>query len=675
MKRLATAFVVIALSSSLMAQAPAASTAVPPAAPAVAAPAAPAAAPAASPVPSGDENLSGFIDLGYRWETGVYGSLATYRSIVDLGSGPKLLGTEFTILNPTKRFFDRIDVRAYNWGDDPYSTAHIDVSKSRFYQFSADYRNIAYYSNLPAFADPLLAGGTILDEQALDTRQRIGTYRLELFPGARIVPYLEYEHNANNGTGVSTFVTDANEYPVNNLVRSSTENYRGGVRVELNRLHVKLEQGGTTYKDDEQMNAGSGQTNYGNFLSPILGQTTDLTSLAEAWSVRGHSVYTDGSFSANPASWVDLYGSILYSEPVSNVNFTGVDTGNQVLFSQLLFYTGEQNLISAVSKLPHVSGSAGAEFRPVRRLRLIPSWLTDRMHTSGSNIGAQNLTTTSGLVPISSLLTSSLVTNTNQVEMNVLYELTRKITLRGGYRYVWGNASDLILPLAGLAGLDQGKIRRNVAIAGLTWHPLQNAWVNVDFEDGSSGSTYYRTSLYNYQKARIRGRHQISPSFSVSASASVLNNQDPLPGLNYSFLAHQESASVLYAPSSGKVWDFEGGYTRSTLRSNINYLDPEFLTTEQSSYRDNSHTVTAMFDLNMPARLHYKTKLTLGGSAFLSSGSNPSTFYQPTAKLSVAVHKNLSWISEWRYYGFDESFYLFQSFRTQMVTTGVRITR
>jgi hypothetical protein len=635
--------------------------------------------PVASPVPAPEQVLSGSLDVGYRWETGVYGSLNTYRSIVDLGSGAKLLGTEFTIRNPDKRLwdsFDRISVRAYNWGDDPYSTAHVDVGKAKLYQFSGDYRNIAYYSNLPAFADPLLSNKTILDEQAFDTRKRIGTYRLELLPGRMIVPYLEYEHNSDNGTGIATFVANANEYPVQNLVRGSTENYRGGVRVELGRMHVKLEQGGTTYKDDQRLDAAAGRTNFGNFLSPILGQTLDLTSLSEAWAVRGHSVYTNGSFSANPASWVDLYGSFIYSQPVSNVNFRGTDTGSQILFSNpLIFYTGEQNLIAAVSTLPHVSASAGAEIRPLPRLRLIPSWLTDRMHTTGSSAGSQALATTVDAVVIASQLTSRLVSNSNQAEMNILFDLTRKITLRGGYRYVWGNATDLTLPLAGLVGLDQGRIRRNVAIAGVTWHPVQNAWVNVDYEQGSSGSSYYRTSLYNYQKTRIRGRHQISPSISVSASVSMLNNQNPSPGIRYDFLSHQESASVLYAPSGGKTWDFEGSYTRSTLRSDIQYLDPGFLIPVRSFYRDNDHALTALFDVNLPGWLGNKTKLTAGGTAFLSSGSNPTTFYQPIAKLAVPLRKNVAWVSEWRYYGFSESFYQFQGFRTQMVTSGLRVSR
>ena len=52
--------------------------------------------------------------LGYTWRTDVGGSLDTYRSIVNLGSGPKLLGTEFKLVDPKHRIFDQIRVRAYS---------------------------------------------------------------------------------------------------------------------------------------------------------------------------------------------------------------------------------------------------------------------------------------------------------------------------------------------------------------------------------------------------------------------------------------------------------------------------------------------------------------------------------------------------------------------------------
>jgi hypothetical protein len=57
-----------------------------------------------------------------------------------------------------------------------------------------------------------------------------------------------------------------------------------------------------------------------------------------------------------------------------------------------------------------------------------------------------------------------------------------------------------------------------------------------------------------------------------------LNNQDPQPGINYDYLSHQESLSVMWSPAGGKAVDFQGSYTRSDLRSDlrsdINYLQP-----------------------------------------------------------------------------------------------------
>ena len=639
------------------------------------APAPAAAAPAASSVPSGEAVFTGFLDIGYRW-VGTGGSFDTYRSVVNLGSGPKMLGTEFQIIDPKHRLFDRIEVRAYNWGDDPYSTFHLTAHKNKLYDFSADYRNIAYYSNLPAFADPLLqTTGVILNEQSLDTRQRLGSYQLTLVPESWIVPYLAYDHQSSTGNGVANFVSGDDEFPVGSIITNSAENYRGGIRIERQRFHITLEQGGTTFRDNQQLGLASGK-DYGNFLGSVLGQTLVLTGLTQDYRVRVDSIYSKGLLTASIASWFDLYGQFLYSQPESSVFYQQADTGNQLLLSQVLFYSGEQSVISAVSKLPHTSGSLGGEFRPMRRIRIVPNWLTDRMHTNSSGTTAQQLIAV-GTAPtaINSLLSNALVDNYSQFDVNVMVEVMPKLTLRGGYRYWWGNASNVILPLAELAGLEEGHIHRNVGLAGFTYRPSAKISVSADFEDGSSVGQYFRTSLYNYQKGRVRGRYQVTPSFSISANASVLNNQNPTTGIRYDFLSHQESASFLYSPSGGKYWDIQGTYTRATLRSDIGYLNPAYETPLVSFYRDNSHVATALFEGNLPFRLGAPIKLSFGGSFYLSSGSNPTQFYQPVGRLSVPFNKALAWVSEWRYYGFDENFYGYQAFRAQTITTGVRLTR
>src|ERR1035437_3168965 len=61
-----------------------------------------------SPAPSAAENwLTGSVDFGYRWGTDA-GNFQAYRSVVNLGEGPKLTGLDFTILHPKKRLFDRL---------------------------------------------------------------------------------------------------------------------------------------------------------------------------------------------------------------------------------------------------------------------------------------------------------------------------------------------------------------------------------------------------------------------------------------------------------------------------------------------------------------------------------------------------------------------------------------
>jgi hypothetical protein len=79
--------------------------------------------------------------------------------------------------------------------------------------------------------------------------------------------------------------------------------------------------------------------------------------------------------------------------------------------------------------------------------------------------------------------------------------------------------------------------------------------------------------------------------------------------------------------------------------------------------------------VSLPAYAGLTAKLSAGGSLFLSSGSRPTSYYQPSAKLFAPVRKNLSLFVEWSYYGYGEAFYLYEGFRSNLVTTGLRFTR
>ena len=73
------------------------------------------------PAAAAESWLTGSIEAGYRWRTAVAGSSGAYRSVVDLGEGPKLFEAGFTLADPKKRLFDSLEANGTGWGDDPYT--------------------------------------------------------------------------------------------------------------------------------------------------------------------------------------------------------------------------------------------------------------------------------------------------------------------------------------------------------------------------------------------------------------------------------------------------------------------------------------------------------------------------------------------------------------------------
>ena len=652
------------------------------------APAATAPAPAAtegkteSPVPAPAENwLAGSIDFGYRWVSDA-GNFQAYRSVVNLGEGPKLTGIDFTILDPKKRLFDRLDARAFGSGGDPYSTAHLNARKLGIYDFNFDYRNIAYFNALPSYSNPLAPKG--FDEQAFDTRRRNTSFSLDLRPGKTIIPYLAFDRNSGYGHGIETWVQDSNdEFAVPTLLRDSTNNYRGGVRMEwCNCVHVTLEVGGTTFKDDDLASASG--TNFGDRTTSLQGQTLVLNSLQQAYGIRGSSIYTKALATASPFHWLNLYGQFLYSEPKVDVHYTDLAKGNFALLSQLLFYSSQTDLGTGAANQPHTSANFGFELRPFRRLRIVESWMTDRYHDTASPVAGPPLTavlstsppalTSLGLGFLDTPPNYTQVVNYNQQQTDVLFDLTSKLTLRGGYRYVWGDATVLAGQVSQSGTLASGQLSRNVGLAGLTFRPSQKLSVNLDYEGASSDRIYFRTSLNDYYKLRARARYQVAASLMLQANFQVLNNQNPAAAIQYDFESRDNSLAVYWTPAGGKRITLTGEYDRSSLSSNINYLGL-FFSPAVSVYRENAHTASSAIDINLPGYAGLTPKFTAGGSLFISAGSRPSRYYQPLMRLSLPLQKHVYWNTEWKYYGYGEQFYLYEGFRAHVFMTGFRLTR
>ena len=586
--------------------------------------------------------------------------------------GPRVFGVSFTIQDPKKRLFDRLDARSYNWGD-PNNTAHVDAVKRGIYDFRFDYRNIAYFNALPSFANPFAPAG--FNEQSLDVRRRNLSLGLDLLPGRHIVPFLAYDRNSGQGTGVSTWVQDiANEYAVPTQFRDGTQNYRGGLRFEYSRFHVTLEQGGTRFKDDQSAFDAVPLT--GDRTGMLFGTALQLSNLQQAYGIRARSVYSKVLATASPFRWLTLSGQFLYSEPKTDVNYIDVAKGNFALVTSLLFYNGQVDSIAGAANKPHVSGNAGFELRPFRRFRMVESWSTDRFHDAAYAAIAQYLLTGSGpTAPTSTLLPDRQAVNYSQTQTDLFFDVTSRITLRGGYRYVWGDATALSPPLSQSGLFESGKLNQQVGIAGFTIRPVKKASINAEYEGGSTTHEYFRTSLYDYNRLRVRARYQVASSLSLQANFNWLRNRNPSPDIQQDFQSRDNSLSAHWTPNGAKWISVLAEYDRYTLRSSIDYLMPPFLASGVSYYRDDAHLATSAIEATIPGLKGHGPKLTAGGSFSIVNGTRPSRFYEPLARLSVPLRKNVYWNTEWQWYGFNEDQYLYEGFRTHLIQTGLRLSR
>jgi hypothetical protein len=177
---------------------------------------------------------------------------------------------------------------------------------------------------------------------------------------------------------------------------------------------------------------------------------------------------------------------------------------------------------------------------------------------------------------------------------------------------------------------------------------------------------------------RARARYQVNKSLTLQANFQIRNNQNPANDIRFDYQSRANALTVYWTPDKPKWISLMAEYNRSTLRSNILYLSLPFYAPAGSAYRDNAHTGISAVDLSLS---HLKgSKLTLGGSFFISAGfvtvqSRPTRYYQPLARLSLPIRKNISWSTEWRYYGYGEPFYTYEGFHTHIFTIGLRITR
>ena len=615
------------------------------------------------------------LDFGHRWVFNQSGNRDLYRSQLDYGDGPKLFGADFFMAFPegSNRLADRIQLRMSNWGGEPYNTAQAVISKNGIYELRFNYLNLQYFNSVPNFANPFFEAGNFDSQHQSDISQRVFNLEFTLWPGRSLSPYFAYSRSTSQGPIRTTLRNDGDEFIIGENAQTSSDDIRGGIRWKREKFSLLLEQGIRWYNDKSSFFASGFQQ--GNLTRPVIGQDLFLEDYSGQNDFKGTVPFTSGIVSWEPVRQLALRAKVSYSLADMNSGFSELASGNFFQFPGLaIFYNqGGRRALGEVKK-PSLYGDFSADWQPTEWLLIQERVNIRRFHVSGSLLTDLNFAgITSLLGPVNDPLEVSEFADTflsndlDSQEIVATVFITPRLSIRGGHRF---ESKRLILedPSAG-AGRSEFSWDRNLLILGGAFQFNSRNRLSVDFELGRTDQPpIFRTDAADFHRLRIQGKFSPRPSLVISGNATVFNNRDDQPDIDFDLESRGYGLQVFYSPFERFSWTVE--YERSQVDSDLIFIIPQTLSQARSLYLDRGDYGSAY----LSARLYRNVQLDLGYSFWDTVGNFPQQFHRPMARLEVPFNKKLAAYLQWNSYDYQERTSLFpQQYQAQMLVAGFRL--
>ncbi|RPJ53631.1 MAG: hypothetical protein EHM23_30570 [Acidobacteria bacterium] len=606
------------------------------------------------------------LDAGARWIASFRGSRDMYRSQLDYGEGMKLFRGDLDMSFPqgSNTYFDRFQLRTNDWGGEPHSSANLRVSKSSVYELRFDYQNVQYFSSIPRFANPFFEQGNLQSQHIFDLHQRYSRVELQFRPEKAISPFVAWDRSSRRGPVRTTLSTGGDDFVIGARWDNSSNDFRGGVNINLSRFSLLLEQGYRQYREKTDFSATDPQT--GNSLRPIFGRDITLDQYAGDTDSTANIPFSNAVAVFRPVEQLSLRANMSYSMAGLEPHFSDVLTGTFFSRPQSAFFSGQNQQVFGQVKKPSFFGDFSAEFAPFDRFRVVESVKTYNFHVSSSAFSNfvylqfEPLLETgirdqfSELTPLGSFMSFDNFTQ----ELQGMFFVTSRLMARLGHRFEHRE----------IAVTDEFQYDRNVLIAGLSYDFNMRNRISAEYEHGSTDQPIMRTDIVDFHRARLRGRFSPTEKLELNGTATLFDTDNDIPDLDFTSLQRDYALDFTYAITP-RV-SFSAGAERSHLRTNIFYLIPQTLQLDEFFYREKGNFGNALLSLS----LIRNATVSLGYSVWGTSGSFPLTYHRPVARVEVPVDERLSFYGQWNYYEYNEKVdFLPQDYRTNQAIFGFRV--
>jgi hypothetical protein len=622
---------------------------------------------------TGGYTVNSSAEFGYRF-TGVDGSLDKFKSDLNYQDGMRLLSSDFLARAPAGAgtLFDNFLFHSFGWGGDPSQFVRAQIDKDRWYRFDATYRRISYFNNLSSF--------DTLSRQlhSADTTFALGDFDLTLLPqNEKLRINLGYSFDRNDGTSLTTYHYQRNDFQLVSPVRDGANNFRLGADSKLWIFDISFMQGLRYFKNDMTYTipAAEGGLNPG---------ATRLATLQRDMPTRGTNPFTRLSVHTLLRKMVDITGRFIYSSATTDFTFQETATGTNASGDKIIL---DQTNVTGTARRPNTIGDVGVSIFATDRLTISDTLRYNSFKITGENSLLEALAQSHNNAPLPVVFTDTL--NFTLLEYRVLlntieadYKFHQRFTAHVGYRHTDRRvvlAAYTIPPGGTLASPPRTNATDSV-FGGFRAKPT-NIWsVYFDFEHGQADNVFIRTANYNYDNFRVRTLIKPTRNLAINASLVTRNNDNPTLGLvgttqvpfGVTVSSRFFSGSIDWTVTP-KV-SLSSGYTYMHMDSNAAVVF--FLNNVQTQGTSLYFMRDTFFFANARLQPHPRVTLYAGfrvnrdlgqGDRTPSSPSElissyPYHFLTPDARLTVNLCKWLDWNAGYQRFDYNDKFFPTQNY-------------
>ncbi len=278
-----------------------------------------------------DDIFSGYFTVGYRG-VDVDGHMSKYKEDYNLQDGPKLMTLKLSYkpIGKVKAFFDRMDVRVYHLGGEPFESFSANIVKYGKFDFKMERRKSNYY-----YKDHFV--GHDFHHYDFDRINDSASLKIWLCNFSRL--YFNFNSYSKKGHSTTSLDVSRDEFEFESPVDETSKEFSVGLDLSLKRVSILLEEKIQDYKNDYSFFLLGGKS-HGEHMDDMamldyfyLSQPYDFRSFTHTFKVSARPMDKLLIKANGQLSNQDL--RMDYAEDISGVTYLGSDYTNA--------YSGEGN--------------------------------------------------------------------------------------------------------------------------------------------------------------------------------------------------------------------------------------------------------------------------------------------------------------------------------------------